>query len=654
MINRALWKVWLLPICIAVVTSLGSELQAQGPTVAQALKIQPRQYGVDCDQPKEGELNSCSIDKSSKRFGMPGYVVFDGAGRVLRQFFDTNKDGSLDQWSYFKNGIEVYRDVDSNFDKRTDQYRWLGSSGTRWGLDPNQDGVIDRWKMISAEEAAEELFQSVRTGDVARFKLLLPTEQELEAMDLGGVMTDVLNENLQEAARGFERLAREQNQVGSKSKWVHFGSSRPSLIPGGQAGIGRDLVVYDHASAVFQTGDQYGQLSLGTIVRIGDAWKILELPQIMDEQSVVNNGGLFYPSESSSPMVASAADPTDNELMSNLFGQFDELETALRQAKTIEAINRLEEQRAEILMKLALSSRGEDQTNWIRQMADTVTGSFQADRFDKGLQVLASNVERLKKEGVDLEGDYSRWRIINAKFSKAVQQGNSKERSEANDTYITELEEFVGDHPSSTFAADAMLQLALYSEVSERDGAEKAVGWYMKIQENYEGTDAGRRAAGAVTRLTGQGKPLRFSGQDLKGRPFDLRKATGKIVVIHYWETWCDACIEGFDELEKLKSKYRSDLLIVGANLDSDRKQLADFLNKNREVSWIQLNSPGGVEKSPLAIQLGVTTLPLTLLIDQDGHLIESNVPVEELDREIQRLLKQSGVAAGPIQNRRK
>ena len=651
--NGASLKVWLLPVCIALVTSSGPTLCAQGPTVEQALKIQPRQTGVDCDQPQEGELGSCTIEKSSKRFGKPGYVVFDGAGRVLRQFFDTNKDGSLDQWSYFKNGIEVYRDIDSNFDKRTDQYRWLGSSGTRWGLDPNQDGIIDQWKMISAEEAAEEVFQSVRTGDGDRFQLLLPTEEELEAMNLGAVMTEVLGGNVQDAAGKFEKLAREQKQVGTNSKWVHFGSSRPSLVPRGQAGIDRDLVVYDHASAVFQTEEQYGQLSLGTIVRIGDVWRITELPQIVDEKSVVRNGGLFYPSESSSPMIASAADPTDNELMSKLFGQFDELETALRSASTSADINRLEERRAEILMQLALSSGGEDQTNWIRQMADTVTGSYQADRFDKGLEVLAANVKQLKEEGVELEGDYPRWRIINAKFSKAIQQGNSKERNLANDAYIADLEAFVEAHAGSPFTADAMLQLALYSEVSDRDDSERAVQWYTRIREKYGDSDAGRRAVGAITRLTGQGKPVGFTGQDLKGRPFDLRKARGKIVVIHYWETWCDACIEGFDELEKLKSKYRSEVLVVGANLDTDRKQLADFLKENRKVSWLQLNAPGGVEKSPLAIQMGVTTLPMTLLIDQKGNLVESNVPVEDLDREIQRLLKQSGVAAGPNQKRR-
>jgi len=643
-------SVWLLSVFFTLLLAGADLTLAQGPTVEQALKIQPRQPGIDCDSPTDGELESCKIEKSSKRFKQPGYVVYDGAGRILRQFFDTNKDGSLDQWSYFKDGVEVYRDIDSNYDKRTDQYRWLGTAGTRWGLDRDQDGEIDQWKMISAEEAAEEVFNAVQNRDVRRYELLLPDSKELESMELGPVMNQVLTGNLKDLPAKFKQLSAEQKQINSKSKWVHFGSSRPSLVPRGQSGIEKDLVVYDHASAVFQTGEKYGQLSLGTIARIGDNWRITELPQIVKESSVVRNGGLFYPSESSSPLLAAAADPTDNQVMSKLFGEYDQLEKQLAEANTSADISRLEKKRAEILLQLALSSRGEDQTNWIRQMADTLSGSYQAERFDEGLEVLAENVQRLKEEGLELDTDYPRWRIINAKFSKAIQDGNSKQRGEANDVYIEELEQFVDKFPDSEFSAEGMLQLALYSEVSDRGNSEQAVEWYRKIKEKFGDTMAGRRATGAIARLTAQGKPIAFVGQDVKGRKFDLKAARGKIVVIHYWETWCDACIEGFEELEKLNSKYRSKVVIVGANLDSDKEKLAQFLAKNRSLSWIQLNAPGGVEKSPLAIQLGVTTLPMNLLVDQRGNLVESNVPIEELDREIQRLIKQSGMAAGPNQ----
>ena len=649
--NSSLSKfVWLLFGSLVFVLVGNGVLLAQGPTVDQAMKIKPRQPGVDCDMPNQGELSACRIEKSSRRFSQPGYVVYDGAGRILRQFFDTNKDGSLDQWSYFKDGVEIYRDIDSNYDKRTDQYRWLGTAGTRWGIDQDQDGAIDQWKMISAEEVAEEVFKSVQNRDVARFQLLLPDADQLKELQLGAAMNDALAGSLKTLPSRFKKLSGEQKWITSRSNWVHFGSSRPSLIPQGQSGIERDLIVYDHASAVFQTGEQFGQLSLGTIMRLGDTWRITELPQIVEENSIVRNGGFFYPNDASPGMLASAGQAPDTEKMSQLFGQYDQLEQKLTAAQTKGEINELEKERAEILLRLALNSKGEDQTNWIRQMADTLSGAFQADRFDSGLDVLAENVTRLKQSDAEMVVDYPRWRIINARFSKAIQQGNSSERNDANDAYISDLESFVVQFPDSQFSAEAMLQLALYAEVSGQDGPAKATDWYRQIQQKFSGTMAGQRAAGAVTRLTSQGKPIAFKGQDLKGRQYDLKSSRGKIVVIHYWETWCDACIDNFDELEKLNSKYRSKLNIVGANLDTDKEKLTKFLAQNQTLSWPQLNAPGGVEKSPLAVQLGVTTLPMTLLIDQRGNLVESNVPIEELDREIQRLIRQAGVAAGPQQ----
>src|SRR5688500_6064408 len=87
---------------------------AQSPTAADALKLRPVQRDVDFDLPAENELAKCSI-KAEKVNGQTGWIVRDPNGLVLREFVDTNKDNVVDRWSYFRNGIEVYRDVDDNF-----------------------------------------------------------------------------------------------------------------------------------------------------------------------------------------------------------------------------------------------------------------------------------------------------------------------------------------------------------------------------------------------------------------------------------------------------------------------------------------------------------------------------------------------------------
>ena len=57
----------------------------------------------------------------------------DRTGKILREFVDTNGDNVVDRWSYFKDGVEVYRDIDENFNGKADQHRWLNTAGIALG-----------------------------------------------------------------------------------------------------------------------------------------------------------------------------------------------------------------------------------------------------------------------------------------------------------------------------------------------------------------------------------------------------------------------------------------------------------------------------------------------------------------------------------------
>ena len=123
-------------------------------TLENAIAIAPRQP-VDYEKPGIAVLKQCKLAKTTKP---TGFVVHHESGRILRQFLDTNGNGKLNQWSYFKDGIEVYRDIDTNHNQKADQYRWLGGAGTRWGIDQDENGTIESWKVISPEEVAFEAF----------------------------------------------------------------------------------------------------------------------------------------------------------------------------------------------------------------------------------------------------------------------------------------------------------------------------------------------------------------------------------------------------------------------------------------------------------------------------------------------------------------
>ena len=99
------------------------------PRAARRCRIRP---------PNRRRLPPNAPLKPKRSTAKPGWIVRDGNGRILRSFVDTNGDNVVDLWCYYQGGIEVYRDIDRNFNGKPDQYRWLNTAGTRWGSRPRR------------------------------------------------------------------------------------------------------------------------------------------------------------------------------------------------------------------------------------------------------------------------------------------------------------------------------------------------------------------------------------------------------------------------------------------------------------------------------------------------------------------------------------
>ena len=618
----------------------GSSAWGQIEEIRKALAIKPNQAGVDYDMVAPGDEERCKLVRAVEVIGVPGWIVRDESGKTLRQYLDLNRDGQLDQWSFFKNGIEVYRDIDSNYDRKADQYRWLGTAGIRWGIDQNQDGVIDSWKMISAEEVVAEVYYAVQQRDRRRFLRLLATPDEIASLQLGDTWHRMVVGSLQRAASDFDAIAREQTAIQADSQFVHFGSSRPCLVPANTNGNSADLIFHDHAAAVFQTGNQFEQLAVGTLVKIGDAYRVLERPVLIEPGKPLANGGLFFQFADDSALGRGTRPPgSNNERVFELFSEIEQLTKQLSGNLSASQADSLHQQRAErYLQVIAASTPGEDRENWIRSAADTIVTAYQDAGFAAGWDWLEKLQTQIEQMGDQAGGDYVAWRMLLARFAKGMDEPSS-DRPAVADQYIQDLESFVVKFPHSEFAPEALLNLAMYAEVSERSDPNVAKRWYVQLARDFSDQPAGRRAQGAQMRLASTGKQLSIQGKTLDGRDFNLRAVAGKVVVVHFWATWCDACIEEFSEFQRLAAKYNRELVVIGVNLDDSADDVRRFLQQNRQVNWPQLYEPGGLEESPLAEQWGIPTLPWIVLLDQSGNAVNTNAAALELDREIQKLL---------------
>ena len=177
-------RLLLLAICCVPGSLFSATAWAAAPTAEQALKLTPVQPGVDYDRPTPEQAARCKI--IAKRIdGHMGWIVESAEGVILRKFVDTDDDKVVDQWSYYKDGLEVYRDIDSKHTGKVDQCRWFHTGGTRWGLDPEGTGTIQTWKQISPEEVTAEIVAAMATQDSQRFVRLVITPAELRSLGLG-------------------------------------------------------------------------------------------------------------------------------------------------------------------------------------------------------------------------------------------------------------------------------------------------------------------------------------------------------------------------------------------------------------------------------------------------------------------------------------
>jgi hypothetical protein len=161
---------------------------AEGPDIAKVLALKPVQSDVVYDTPIPETWDKCSLEVL--KAPNSGWILRDGRGLIVRKFIDSNGDNVVDRWSYFMNGQEVYRDVDTNGNGKADSYHWYNAGGSRCGIDKDEDGTIDRWLVISAEEAAAEAVAALATRDFNRMRRVLLSEEDLKALNLDKEATE--------------------------------------------------------------------------------------------------------------------------------------------------------------------------------------------------------------------------------------------------------------------------------------------------------------------------------------------------------------------------------------------------------------------------------------------------------------------------------
>jgi thiol-disulfide isomerase/thioredoxin len=622
--------------------------QGAPPTAEQALKLTPVQKDVEFSRPSLSDAARATI-KAEDVGGQTGWVVRDPAGQILRKFVDTNSDNVVDLWCYFEDGLEVYRDIDSNYNGKADQYRWLNTAGIRWGVDNDEDGRIDVWKSISAEEVSSEVVAALSTSDTGRFTRLLITDKEITGLGLGAAKSKELSAKISAAPSAFKNFTLPQKGQGqvtqaafnNKTKWVHFGGTRPGLVPAGTDGATKDVTVYENVVAMVETDAKHGQVLVGTLVKVGDTWRMIDAPQpLADNQADLSGSGFFFQGPlANRPDVPVAGNTGGVDIkVEDFLRRLEKLDKVVASTPNEEAT--LNKERADLMEQIAdASSDPKDRTQWYMQMADTLQAAVQSGNYAPGVERLRTLSEKLAKDGDKDLSAYVEFRFLTAENANAL-QSEGVNYPEVQAKWLVSLQKFVENHPQSADAPEAILQLAISEEFSgQEDGAKK---WYGRLVSGFASSTQAKKASGALTRLNCVGKVIKFQGKDVStGKPVDLqdRALVGKAVLIQYWATWCGPAKADMAQIRELQAKFAKDgLVVIGVNLDAAPKDLQEFLKKNR-LPWPQVWEPGGLD-SRFANELGILSLPTMILIDKQGKVANRGIHVTELEKEISAVLR--------------
>jgi hypothetical protein len=606
------------------------------PTVPQMLSIKPKQEGVAYATPTAEEQAGCKVELDKAERGS-GWLLKDKDGRLLRRFFDSNADNRIDVWSYYKDGAEVYREIDTTFSGKPDQYRWLHAGGSKWGTDEAKDGRIKSWKVISPEEVSQELLQALITKDVARFQVLLITEAEIQALGLPAEQANRVRESLKAAPAKFQDAQAKMTKLTPKSNWIHVELGAPQCQPAGPAGPQADVLKYTHGTVLYEVAGGNDWLQTGEIIQVGTAWRLTGGP--VPGPASTDDGT----ADGAKPMGSRIDSPELKRLIDELTAMDSRAPQGSPDPGPDPAVAQYHLARADKLEKIIAQFKPaevEDRDPFVRQLADSLCTAAQKSPGTespafKRLVALENNlVATMRGSGL---AAYVSYREIQADYYLRSSVKDAK-GDEVQQYYLQRLAKFVADYPKADDTPDVLLQLGLTNEILNKDT--EAKNWYGQLTKNFADKPQAAKAAGAVRRLELEGKPLELVGPLLTNpsQSFDVATLRDKVVVVYYWWNG-QAAVSDFGKLKRLLETYGAKgVELVTVNLDGKAEEAQRFLQSNPS-GGTHLYEAGGLE-SKLATSYGVQVLPNTFLVGKDGKVVSRSVQINNLEDEVKKLLK--------------
>ena len=125
----------------------------------------------------------------------------------------------------------------------------------------------------------------------------------------------------------------------------------------------------------------------------------------------------------------------------------------------------------------------------------------------------------------------------------------------------------------------------------------------------------------------------------------------GNVVLVDFWATWCEPCLETMPRLQGLYSAYSAKGFdIMGVSIDDDKDRVEKI---KKMVAKLDISYPVFVDakQTPAWHQFKVKAIPAMYLLDRESQIVAQwvgKIDYEEVEQEVLRRLEKRLQAEGP------